>query len=99
MAEKKNIFTRIKEGWQELDKETKTWIKAIGIWTFDGYLFGRLVSEYKQKKAVNNMKEAALGVGYMTGLKDAYRDMAMNPYHQMDNSMKRLEQQGKVTKF
>lgn len=93
MAEKKNIFTRIKDYWKDLDDESKTWIKAIGIWTFDGYLFGRIVSECKQRKTINNVKEAALGVGYITGMKDAYRDMAMN------NGMKRLEQQGKVTKF
>ena len=101
MAEtrKKNIFKRIRDKWNELDQETRDWLKVVGIWTVDGYLFGRIVSEYKTQKRLNNIRDAALGVGYMTGKVDAYKEMAMSPYKQMDNGMKRLEQMGKATKF
>lgn len=98
---KPNIFKRIKRWWKEdLDQDTRDWLKIVGIWTVDGALIGSgitaSVMAKKEKKAV----ETSVYSGYYLGQLHAYKEMAQDSNkQQMGDSLKRLEQQCKTTKF
>ena len=97
---KENVFKRIKRWWkEELDDDERTWLKVVAIWTVDGAMIGTAITgavkNNQMKKAVNH----SLATGYIQGKLDAYKEIAQNPYTQMDIGMKRLEQQGKAKRF
>jgi len=97
---KPNIFKRIKRWWKEdLDQDTRDWLKIVGIWTVDGAAIGSCITASVMAKKANKAIKTGVYSGYYLGQLNAYKEMAQNPYAQMDAGMKRLEQQGKVTKF
>lgn len=97
---KDNIFRRIKRWWkEELTSDERTWLKIVGIWTVDGVMIGTAVTGAVKNKQMKKAVDRSLAVGYIQGQMDAYKEIAQNPYSQMDIGMKRLEQQGKAKRF
>ena len=95
MKEKKSVFKRIKEWWQELDDETQDWLKVVGLWTVDGAIFGSMA--IAKNKQMTRVAQKAATYGYIEGTKDAYKEMMKNPYQMI--GMRTLEQQSKAKKF
>ena len=97
---KPNVFQRIKRWWKEnLSEEEREIFKISGIFMADGMLIGAAIAsgayEQKMKKVAKNQ----YAVGYVEGSINAYREVAKNPYIQMDAAWNKLEAQGKVRKF
>lgn len=100
MEKKPNIFKRIKRWWKEdLTSDERTWLKIVGIWTIDGAMIGTAITGAVKNKQMKKAVDVSLASGYIQGKLDAYKEIAQNPYMQMDLGMKRLEQQGKARKF
>ena len=97
---KPNIFKRIKRWWKEdLDQDTRDWLKIVGLWTVDGAMIGSCITAGVMAKKANKAVKTGVYAGYYQGQLDAYKEMAQNPYAMMDAGMKRLEQQGIAKKF
>ena len=96
---KPNVFKRIKCWWKKLDQNDRDWLKILGIWTVDGAMIGSCITASVMAKKAKKAVETGVYSGYYLGQLHAYKEMAQNPYTQMDAGMKRLEQQGKATKF
>ena len=96
---KKSFVQKIKDKWNSLSQDEKDWTKITAIWTFDGILWGSIFTAISAERKMKKVANTAAAAGYIQGQMDAYRDMAQNPYKQMDMAMRQLEKQGKVTKF
>lgn len=96
---KKSFVQKIKDKWNSLSEDEKDWTKITAIWTFDGLLWGTLITSIVKDAKTKKIAKNCAAAGYIQGQMDAYKEMAQNPYKQMDMAMRRLEQQGKVTKF
>ena len=75
MKERKNIFKRIKEAWQELDKETRDWLKVVGIWTIDGAMIGTICTAAHKNKQIKRVAAQAYLMGAHDGETNAYQNM------------------------
>lgn len=95
---KKNVFTKVKDWWQGLTNDQQ-WLCVVGLWTVDGLLWGSYLTTKKMSKQIIKAEQIGATKGYILGQMDAYKEMAQNPYSQMDIGMKRLEQQGIAKKF
>ena len=95
---KPNVFKRAKNWWNSLTDDQR-WLCVTGLWAFDGFLFGSLITTSCMEKKVNKAEQIGACKGYVIGQIDAYKEIAKDPYIQMDIGMKRLESQNKVTKF
>ena len=74
-------------------------MKIVAIWTADGALIGTAITGAIKNKQMEKAVKVAQSKGYLEGTLDAYKELARDPYFQMDNSMRKLEQQGKAKKF
>jgi len=95
---KDNIFTRVRNWWNGLSNDQQ-WLCVTGIWTIDGLLWGSYLTAKHKDKQIAKAEELGATKGYILGQIDAYKEIASNPYAQMDIGMKRLEQQGKAKHF
>lgn len=91
-------IARVKDWWNGLTSDQQ-WLCVVGLWTFDGALFGSLITAKHKDKQIEQAEKIGASKGYILGQIDAYKEIAQNPYKQMDVGMKRLEQQGKATRF
>lgn len=95
---KKGIIQRVKDWWNDRSYGEQL-AMVVGIWTLDGVLWGSYFTKcYKDQQAVKIAQDAEQK-GYLQGKMDAYKEIAQNPYQQIDLGFKRLEQQGKAKKF
>ena len=100
MEKKQNVFQKIKRWWkEELNDDERGWMKIVAIWTLDGAMIGTAITGAVKNRQMKKVTDRSLATGYIEGKMDAYREIAQNPYTQMNVGMKRLEQQGKVRKF
>lgn len=68
--EKKSIFKRAKDYWNSLDRESKNWLAALGIWTVDGFIFGSAITSIFAAKRTNKLVKQETVAAYLTGLHD-----------------------------
>ena len=94
----RNPFKRVRNWWNGLTNDQQ-WLCVTGIWTLDGLLWGSYFTAKHMDKKVTKAEQIGAAKGYVLGQIDAYKEIAQNPYGMMEAGMKRLEQQGKVTKF
>ena len=94
----RNPFKRISNWWNGLTRDQQ-WLCCVGLWTVDGLLWGSYLTARHKDKQIAKAEEIGATKGYILGQIDAYKDIAQNPYKQMDVGMKRLEQQGKAKHF
>lgn len=101
MEEKKQgFFSKVKHWWKEtLTEEDRDNFKIAGIYAFDGTLFGCAITTIIKNRKAKKTNDALICAGYIQGKLDAYKEMAQNPYQQIDTGFKRLEKQGKTVKF
>ena len=86
MESKKNVFTRVKDWWKEIDEETRGWLKVVGISAITAIIYGKKMKKIEKNATIN---------GYVYGAMDAYKDMALQNqvqpyrvpanYHQYQN--------------
>ena len=95
---KPNVFRRVQNWWNGLTNDQQ-WLCCVGLWTVDGLLWGSYLTARHYDKKMTKVEQVGACKGYVLGQIDAYKEMAQNPYAMMDTGMKRLEQQGKATKF
>lgn len=91
-------IARVKDWWNGLTSDQQ-WLCVVGLWTFDGALFGSLITAKHKDKQIEQAEKIGASKGYILGQIDAYKDVAQNPYKQMELGMTRLEQQGKAKHF
>ena len=94
----KNPFKRIRNWWYGLTNDQQ-WLCVVGVWTVDGLLWGSYLTARHMDKKVANAEKIGACKGYVCGQMDAYKEMAQNPYNQMNAGMNRLEKQGIAKKF
>lgn len=101
MEKKENVFKKIKRWWkEELTDDERTWLKVVGVWTFDGAMIGTIITGAVKNNQMRKIAKQTYAKGYLVGTLDAYREVAQqNPYQKIDNGFRKLENQGKVTKF
>ena len=85
------VIQKIKETWKELDKTTREWLVACGIWTLDGVLAGSIItSGIKDRKAAKEIQKVRKEA-YIEGKMDAYQaivkrcEVSPYPYKKLDN--------------
>lgn len=96
---KKNIFTRIKDKWNELDEDTKDWTKITAIWTFDGLLWGSIITAIRKEKKMVRVAKNCAAAGYIQGQMDAYKEMAQNPYRTVNRMIDAGEKNGTMKRI
>ena len=99
MAEKKNIFGKVKDWWKSLSQEDRDAFKIAGIWFVDGIGVGMLCTAAKKNVQMNRAVKVAEAKGYLNGRMDSSREIVQDPYFQMNHGMSKLEKQGKAQKF
>lgn len=97
---KQGIFSRIKRWWKEdLSDYDREQLKVMGVFGAETFLIGSAVTSaikgHRQKKVQQQVAVA----GYLQGKLDAYKEIAQEPFIKMNAGMRKLEQQGKTTKF
>lgn len=100
MEKKESIFTRVKRNWKALDQETRTWIKACGIWFVDGLMIGTMVTAVHKNNQARKIADKAATAGYVEGVVDMCKTVVQkDPFDQLDDAFTRLDKQGKVKKI
>ena len=82
-----------------MSDDERTWLKIVAIWTADGAMIGTAITGALKNRQMKRIADQSLATGYIQGKMDAYKEIAQNPYTQMDIGMKRLEQKGIAKKF
>lgn len=80
---KKSFFQKIKDRWNELDQETKDWLKIVGIWTVDGVLLGTCIGAAATSKQAKKEVVKAYLVGVNDGKDEAYLNMIQSQQPQL----------------
>lgn len=92
---KPNIFKRIKRWWKEdLDQDTRDWLKIVGLWTVDGAMLGSCITAGIMSKKANKAVKTGVYAGYYQGQLDAYKEMAQNPYEAVNKAISIGEKNG-----
>jgi len=97
-GQKKGIIRRVQDWWYGLSENQQIGL-VCGVWFLDGILYGSYGMKIHKDKQAKEIAAHAAAQGYLMGQSDAYKEIAQNPYKQMEIGMKRLEQQGIAKKF
>ena len=79
METKKSVFQKVKDWWKnDLSENDRDWVKAVAIWTFDGALFGSMITAARKNRQMKLRVKGAEARGYLAGTIDAYREVSLN---------------------
>lgn len=91
-------ITRVKDWWNGLTSDQQ-WLCVVGLWTFDGALFGSLITAKHKDKQIEQAEKIGATNGYILGQIDAYKDIAQNPYKTIDKAISIGEKNGTVKRI